>query len=97
MPSDLSISARACLVFGVLKRGARFWAFGLLVVFIVLLAQAAIRGLDADCGCFGSGSGGSESGYAWPIARDGLMLAGLAIGLVFERLAKEKEHHENAG
>jgi len=83
----LELTVGTCLVFGVIKRGARLWAFVLLVVFIALLSQAAVRGLDADCGCFGSGQTASDTGYAWPIARDGLMLAGLAIGIVFERLA----------
>lgn len=86
----LEIVTGACLAVGVLKSGSRFMAFGMLLVFVLLLAQAAIRGLDADCGCFGHRSG-AESGYAWPIARDALMLAGLAIGVAFERLSRETE------
>ena len=86
----LEIVTGVCLVLGVLKSGSRLMASGMLVVFILLLAEASIRGLDADCGCFGERSG-TESGYAWPIARDALMLLGLAVGLVFERLTRDTE------
>lgn len=86
----MEIVTGVCLAAGVIKSGSRLMAFGMLVVFVLLLAQAAIRGLDADCGCFGHRSG-AESGYAWPIARDALMLAGLAVGVVFERLSRESE------
>ena len=53
----LEIVTGVCLVLGVLKSGSRLMASGMLVVFILLLAEAAIRGLDADCGCFGERSG----------------------------------------
>ncbi len=77
----LELCAGACLVFRVLKGGARIVAIGLLMVFLVLLVQAALRGLNVDCGCFGSSSTSAESGFAWPIARDLLMLAGLFWGI----------------
>lgn len=36
------------------KRGASLIASLLLIVFIVLITQAVLRGLNIDCGCFGS-------------------------------------------
>ncbi len=86
----LEVCVGAGLVFGTLKQGSRLIAIALLIAFVVLLVQAAIRGLDADCGCFGGSEMASESGYAWPIARDVLMLAGLAIGIVVERVSRDK-------
>jgi len=87
----LELCVGACLVFRVLKRGARFWAVGLLLVFIVLLAQAAVRGLDVDCGCFGSSVSSAESGFVWPITRDLLMLMGIAFGMLSDGLARKKK------
>ena len=52
------------LVTGALREGGRLIAIGLTLVFLVLLIQAAARGLDADCGCFGSTAHASETGYA---------------------------------
>ena len=55
----LEIVSGVCLVLGVLKSGSRLMAFGMLVVFVLLLAQAAIRGLDADCSVLENGRGRS--------------------------------------
>ena len=41
------------------------------VVFIIALSQAALRGLDVSCGCFG---GASSSGPLPAILRDLLLL-----------------------
>ncbi len=80
----LELCIGACLVFSVMKGGARLLAVGLLVVFVILLSQAAMRGLDVDCGCFGSSVKSSETGFFWPIARDVLMLAGIGFGMITE-------------
>ena len=46
----------------------------MLVVFVVALAQAGVRGLDVSCGCFGGAS--SASGGVWTaIVRDLVLLA----------------------
>lgn len=37
------------------KRAGSVMAGGLMLLFIVLIAQALARGLNIDCGCFGSG------------------------------------------
>jgi len=37
------------------KRGAALMTSLLLILFIILISQALIRGLNIDCGCFGSG------------------------------------------
>ncbi|MEE9166874.1 MAG: MauE/DoxX family redox-associated membrane protein [Candidatus Neomarinimicrobiota bacterium] len=42
----------ACLILGLLVDGAAFLTMGMMVVFIVALSQATVRGLDIECGCF---------------------------------------------
>lgn len=86
----LEVCIGICLVFRVLKGGARLLATGLLLVFIALLTQAAVRGLDVDCGCFGSSATSSESGFFWPIARDVLMLGGIGFAMISERISKRE-------
>ncbi len=87
----LEICVGASLVFQVLKGGARMVACVLLGAFIALLVQAAIRGLVVDCGCFGSSQTSEDSGFAWPITRDVLVLLGLAIGFFCERISQKEK------
>jgi len=44
----------ALLIFGVFQRQAAFALFLLVALFAVFLLQAIVRGLEVDCGCFGS-------------------------------------------
>ena len=85
----LEVCVGFSLVTGMLRSGGRWLAGLMTIASLVLLIQAAARGLDADCGCFGSAAHASESGYGWPIARDILMLLGLGIGVVCERKSKK--------
>ncbi len=38
------------------KRGAALLSIAMLVMFVILITQAVARGLNIDCGCFGSGA-----------------------------------------
>ncbi len=78
------------LATGFLRGGGRWLACGMTIGFLILLIQAAARGLDVDCGCFGSEAKASESGFLWPIGRDLLMLLGLAVAMFFEESARRK-------
>ena len=78
------------LATGFVRGGARWLAGGMIVVFLVLLIQAAMRGLDVDCGCFGSEEKSAESGFLWPISRDVLMLAALFVAVICERRGRRK-------
>ncbi|MCK4414851.1 MAG: DoxX family protein [Candidatus Eisenbacteria sp.] len=70
MPA-IEILAAAALVSGVLWRGGAVVLGGMLIVFIAALFQAIVRGIDIDCGCFGSES---SSVSFWLIARNYLLL-----------------------
>ena len=58
----------------VLRRGGLVLLIGMLVVFTAVLFSAAWRGLDLTCGCFGAAW--QIEGYAGPIGRNVLLLAG---------------------
>ena len=40
------------LIFGVFLEGSTSITIGLLVLFIIILSQAVLRGIDVHCGCF---------------------------------------------
>ena len=42
----------ACLILGVFLNGAALLSTGMMVMFIIALGQALVRGLDIECGCF---------------------------------------------
>ncbi len=69
------------LIIGLGTRIAAVLAGIFMVVFIVAVSSAWIRGLSIDCGCFGGGGAVSPEGKAWryasEILRD-LLFAGMA-------------------
>lgn len=69
----LEIICGLALVFGRSLRAAAGIVAALCVVFLVGLVQAWIRGLDIQCGCFGSAP--ETGGLLWSIIRDLLLLA----------------------
>jgi putative oxidoreductase len=80
----LEILAGAFLVLGVWKRGAALVITGLLVFFIVLTLVTMARGLDVDCGCFGSLS--RKSG--WSVVLEDLAMLYLGLCLLFARAGR---------
>lgn len=55
-------------------------AFGLMATFLVAVTSVVLRGVDIDCGCFGSGSGA----VTWLTVVRNLGLSLAALYLVFE-------------
>lgn len=57
----LELICGVCLIFGVFYRGSVVWINVMMIVFIIALTSAVMRGLDIDCGCFkaAKSSGGS--------------------------------------
>jgi putative oxidoreductase len=70
------------LLIGLFTKIAAWTTNGLMVLFILALSQGALRGLEIDCGCFGS-SAGEGPGNLWLDAvRDlGLLALGLHVAL----------------
>jgi uncharacterized membrane protein YphA (DoxX/SURF4 family) len=73
----LEILAGAFLIAGIGTRGAALVITSLLVFFIVLTLVTMARGLDVDCGCFGSLS--RKSGWGVVLEDLGMLALGLAI------------------
>lgn len=63
------------LVVGWQRRAAAFSILVLTTVFALALCQALVRGLEVDCGCFGSGKPSTWKTWA-SLGRDILLLAG---------------------
>ena len=78
----LEVVVGACLVLGLLTRGAAVVSGLLFVAFIIGIASVWARGINIDCGCFGGGGidPDAASKYPWEIARDvGLLAASLVL------------------
>jgi len=73
----LEILAGAFLIAGVWRRGAALTISGLLVFFIVLTLVTMARGIDVDCGCFGSLS--RKSGWGVVFEDLAMLLMGLYV------------------
>ena len=82
----LEIVAGAFLIAGVWKRGAALVITGLLVFFIVLTLVTMARGLDVECGCFGSLS--RKSG--WGVVFEDLGMLALGLYVLFAPAALKK-------
>jgi uncharacterized membrane protein YphA (DoxX/SURF4 family) len=78
----LEIAVGLALLFGVFVRTAAIASAVLLVVFLTGLGSAWARGLQIDCGCFGSGGQVAAGGTAYPseVIRDlALLVVALAL------------------
>lgn len=67
------------------------WLGVMTLSFTIALTQAAIRGLDLRCGCFGSTEVVRGKEYLWYFARDGLLLLAIAF-LVWRERAQQPQH-----
>lgn len=73
-----------CLLAGALREGAVLLVNLMMVAFLIALAQAGIRGLDINCGCFG------HSGAAEPVLK-ALVRDLFFLGWSFPLLFTERE------
>lgn len=75
----LELVVALALVAGIEAKGAALVAAAMLAVFTAAMGQAMARGIDIDCGCFGSAST-TEVGWG-PIVRNVglLLLCGLVL------------------
>lgn len=79
----------------------------LMVIFMIGIASAWARGLQIDCGCFGSGgtlAEGARPTYGWELIRDGallvlaLLLARWPVGhFAVDGMLARKLHREDDG
>ncbi len=76
----LELVVAAALLVGVHARGAALVAIALLVVFAGGMAQAILRGIDLDCGCFGAATRAQVTW--WSVGRNaGLSVAACVVAV----------------
>ncbi|MDQ6655470.1 MAG: DoxX family membrane protein [Verrucomicrobiota bacterium] len=76
----LEILCGVALVVGWLRSGATMILAGLMAVFITATVAAKVRGINLDCGCFGSAT--KNLTFTWHVAID-LALLGALLALWF--------------
>ncbi|MCC6158333.1 MAG: DoxX family membrane protein [Deltaproteobacteria bacterium] len=74
-----------CLVAGTAVEGAALLSAAMMVVFIIGLTQALVRGLDISCGCFSQTTGQASKISPWLVLRDAALIAGSVWILVYNR------------
>jgi uncharacterized membrane protein YphA (DoxX/SURF4 family) len=82
------------LVLNIAPRGSSLIIGGLLVVFLVAIAQAVVRNLDIDCGCFGTNDA-SKTGWL-ALLRDAVFLVLALLGWPRTRVAMGRVRTETA-
>jgi protein-disulfide isomerase/uncharacterized membrane protein YphA (DoxX/SURF4 family) len=76
----LEICLAVLLVLGLATRAVAIVSAALLTAFIIGIAQAGIRGIKLECGCFGGGGESTKTTYLLDIARDsGLLLLSIYL------------------
>jgi len=67
---------------GLFTRFSAWATNALVIIFLLALVQGALRGLEVDCGCFGSSADGEGGNLLLAAARDvGLLALGLHVAL----------------
>lgn len=74
----IELCAGVLLVFGVSVKENSAILSGLLLVFIIAISISLARGLNIDCGCFGT-AGGTKVGILKLLENIGLLLIGLIL------------------
>ncbi len=84
---SLEFIAGLFLLFGLFRKGSSLVIIVLLSVFLIALVQAYARGLDIDCGCFGSSAADkpSPADLLIRIFEDILLLLGAIIIFKYSR------------
>lgn len=75
----IELIAGICLIIGVFPRSSALLISGLLTFFILLVAITIIRGIDVECGCFGTFSRKAD---LWLILEDSVWLT-MSLILLF--------------
>jgi putative oxidoreductase len=89
----LEILAGLALFFRSWRKAGAVLLAGMLLIFEVALASAALRGLDIDCGCLGSGA---ASGVGFAFVRNLVLLALLFLGTYRGHVPERKSLQEGA-
>ena len=86
----LEIICGAALLFGWLRTGALTILTSLMVIFLGATIAARVRGIDLDCGCFGSAT--KNLSFESHMLIDGAILAGLLVVWFWQRPRRSDLH-----
>lgn len=75
----VELLAGVCLIIGIFPRSSALLVSGLLTFFIILVAVTMVRGIDVECGCFGTFSRKAD---LWLIVEDSVWLV-MSLVLLF--------------
>jgi hypothetical protein len=81
---SLELTVAACLLLGIMRKGAMMVSALLLCGFIIVQLSALRRGLSISCGCFGGAAAESTVNYT-TLIRTLLILVAAALGLWLSR------------
>ncbi len=76
------------LILGIFKKGTSLLASLSLVIFLIALISASVRGLDISCGCFSLEETSSKGDILFRIIQDFFMLLGTVIIYLFSEKPK---------
>lgn len=95
---SLEFIAGLFLMFGLFRKGSSLIIIVLLSVFLIALIQAYARGLDIDCGCFGSNAADktTSSDLLIRIFEDILLLLGAIVIFKYSRIKYYKGVNYNS-
>lgn len=88
----IELVAGLMLIFGIYVKGSAASISILLVVFLIALTQALIRGLDISCGCFSLDTTSSKSDIVIRIIEDIFLLIGTLVILLFHKSKSEQNN-----
>ena len=77
----LEVMLGVYLLAGLFQKVFAWATTGLTALFLLALLQGALRGLEIDCGCFGSSAGETSSLWLAAVRDVGLLLLGLHLAL----------------
>jgi putative oxidoreductase len=77
----LEVMLGVYLLAGLFQKVFAWATTGLTALFLLALLQGALRGLEIDCGCFGSSAGETSSLWLGAVRDVGLLLLGLHLAL----------------
>ena len=80
----LELVVGLCLAVGIWRRASALIMTILMIVFMIALGSAAVRGLSISCGCFEVGEHAENPSLLWAVLRDVVFLAAALILVRFE-------------
>ncbi len=86
----LELVVAFCLISGVWRKGAALLTVFMLLLFIGLVAQGMVRGLDMNCGCFGENQLESTTDYLAKMGQNLMLLLAVVGAWIVEAKTQKR-------